>query len=139
MTTDGYVDTRGTKLPMTPKASAYLWQLLGFSPSERAEYSEARADQQARRGEISRRAGILRQGIVRAMVDGDTDRARELISNAVKFDQDNPAFAVVPSLTGSLQRQLQARTRAQITRSPLGVGMDDVAGQRLTSYANVDY
>ena len=139
MTTDGYVDTRGTKLPMTSKASAYLWQLLGFSPSERAEYSEARADQQARRGEISRRAGILRQGIVRAMVDGDTDRARELISNAVKFDQDNPAFAVVPSLTGSLQRQLQARTRAQITRSPLGVGMDDVAGQRLTSYANVDY
>lgn len=139
MTQDGYVDSRGAKLPMTPQASAYLVQLLGFTPSEKAEYSEARGAQQARKGEISRQAAVLRSGIVRAMMSGDQERARELVTQAAKFDQDNPAFAVIPSLSGSIERQVQAQGRARALRSPLGVSMQDIAGQQLTSYANIDY
>jgi hypothetical protein len=139
LTADGYIDTRGTKLPMTPGASAILWQLIGFSPSERAEYSEARGDQQGRRAEITRQAGTLRNGIVRAMMGGDQDRAKQLIAQAQQFDLDNPAFAVIPSLAGSIKRQQTNMLQARTARAPLGVSMHDVAGRRLTSYANVDY
>jgi hypothetical protein len=139
MSEEGYIDTKGNKLPMTPTASSYLWQLLGFSPAEKAEYGEARGDQASRRGEITRRAGQLRQGIVRALRTGETEEARELIDEAIKFDQDNPGFAVLPSITASLQRQQQLRARTAQFGAPLGVTQRDVAGQALTQYANVGY
>jgi hypothetical protein len=41
---DGYVDAAGKKLPMQPGARDILVQLLGFNPSLKAEYSEARGD-----------------------------------------------------------------------------------------------
>ena len=139
LTDQGYVDSRGTKLPMTPGSSAILWQLLGFSPSARAEYGEARGDQAARRGVITREAGLLRSGIVRAVMSGDSAKAKELIARAQQFDLDNPSFAVIPSLAGSIQRQQTNQLQARTARSPLGVSMNDVAGQGLTSYANVNY
>lgn len=139
MTTDGYVDTRGNRLPMSPDASSYLWQLLGFSPNEKAEYQEARGDQQARRGEIGRRAERLRKQIVQAMITGDRENATALIADAQAFDQDNPAFAVVPSLSGALTRRMAAQTRARSLGAPLGVAAQDIAGQSMTRYANINY
>ena len=136
MTTEGYVDTKGNKLPLTPAASAYLVQLLGFSPSAKAEYSEARGDQQARRGEITREANLLRKQIVRAMLSGDSAAATELVQRAQEFDQANPAFGVVKSIPGALARQSQAEARSRALGAPLGVSMRDLEGQRLTSYAN---
>lgn len=139
MTTDGYINSRGTKLPMTPGAAAIMWQLLGFAPSGKAEYSEARGDQQARFAALTQRATSLRQGIVRALTNGDQDRARSLISDAQTFDADNPSFAMIPSLASSLQKQQQAQAQARALKSPLGVSVQDIAGQALTKYANVDY
>ena len=139
MTTEGYVDSQGRRLPISPGAADIMWQLMGFTPSEKAEYSEARSDQAARRGLIARRAGQLRQNIVKALQDGDRQQARELITEAIKFDQDNPAFAVIPSLGGTLQRQQQARMQSAALRAPIGVSMQDIAGQQLTRYADVNY
>jgi hypothetical protein len=139
MTGDGYVDSRGNRLPLTPTASSYLWQLLGFSPAEKAEYGEARGDQAARRGEITREAGRLRQQIVKALLTGDQDGVRDLVAQAIEFDADNPAFAVIPSIPSALQRQNQTRARAVGLQAPIGVTMKDVAGQELTRYANVNY
>lgn len=136
MTNEGYVDTKGNRLPMSPTASSYVWQLLGFSPSAKAEYSEARADQASRRGEITRQAGMLRQGITRALISGDRETARDLIDEAIKFDNDNPAFAVIPSLASSLARQQQTQAQSLATNTPVGVSMRDVAGQQATQYAN---
>jgi len=139
MTTQGYVDTKGTKLPITPKASSILWQLLGFNPSEKAEYSEARGDQASRRVVITREANVLRSGIVKALRTGDTERARELVADAQKFDQDNPAFAVLPSVPGALKRQATTTATARATSTPLGVKAKDIAGRALTGYANFGY
>lgn len=139
MTTDGYIDSKGNRLPLSPGAGAILWQLMGFTPAEKAEYSEARVDQMSRRGELTRRAGQLRNQIVKAMTDGDTETARELIGEAASFDRTNPAFAVIPSLTGALTREVQGRARAVALEAPIGVSMQDIAGQGLTRYANVDY
>jgi hypothetical protein len=60
MTTDGYIDANGNKLPMTPKATAILGQLVGLTPQAKAEYSEARGDQAAREGVLVNRAKVLR-------------------------------------------------------------------------------
>lgn len=139
MTEDGYVDTKGNKLPLSPGAADILWQLIGFAPAEKAEYSEARGDQMVRRGELGREATLLRRQIIKAMLEGDRETAAELVSRAMEFDDDNPAFAVIPSLEGSLRRQQQARARAVALGAPLGVALKDVAGQDLTRYANVDY
>lgn len=140
MTEEGFVDSRGQRLPMTPNASAYLWQLIGFSPAQRAEYSEARRDQQTRRGVITRRAAQLRQQIIKELgPDGDRDRARELIAEAQEFDRDNPNFSVLDTLLESLQRGTQVRQRAAQLQAPMGVALQDIAGQRLTDYANIEY
>lgn len=139
MTNEGYIDGKGNKLPLSPGAGAILWQLLGFSPAEKAEYGEARGDQAARRGELSREATRLRQRIVQATLSGDAESARELIAQAIQFDTDNPGFAVVPSLQSSMQRTLSARAQAVRLATPLGVPTKDIAGQQLTQYANINY
>lgn len=139
MTQDGYVDTKGNKLPLSPTASSYLWQLLGFSPGAKAEYSEARGDQLMRRVALTQQSGEMRDKIVKAILTGDTDRARDLTNQAIEFDKANPSYAVVPSLAGAMQARLQARAQAQALQVPLGVSARDIAGQSLTRYANVGY
>lgn len=141
MTSDGYVDSKGNKLPMTPAASAYLFQLIGFSPAEKAEYSEARGAQAARRGDLTREAGQLRQRIIRNLLSGgDPDERRDLIAEAIKFDQDTQnAFGVIEGLQGSLTRGIQSRARAEALQAPIGVPAKDIAAQSLTRYANVGY
>lgn len=135
----GYVDTQGNKLPMSPGAAAMAWQLLGFTPAARAEYNEVRGDLQSRRGEISRRAGVLRDGIVKALLERDMVKANELLGEAQKFDQDNPGVGLVNSVPAALQRRVMNASRANALRTPLGVSMNDIAGQRMAQYANVNY
>lgn len=139
MSTEGYVDSKGNKLPMTPGASAILYQLLGFTPAEKAEYSEARGDQQSRRVGLNATAGALRSRIVKALTSGDAQGAQDLIAKAQEFDTANPGFAVIPSLRGAVQRQAQSQARARALKTPLGVGLKDPAGQGLTGYANINY
>jgi hypothetical protein len=140
MTSDGYVDTQGNKLPMSPNASAMVWQLLGLTPSEKAEYGEVRGELAARKGEITRRAGTLRDQIVRNLLPGgDRGKAVELMQEAQAFDADNPDVGLVSSIPAALQRRMMNRSRATALQTPLGVSMDDIAGQRMARYANVGY
>lgn len=139
LTAEGYVDTKGRKLPLTPGATDILYQLLGFTPEQRAEYSEARGDQQSRRLALTTQARNLTNRIVRSITNGDQQTAQELIARAQKFDEANPSFAVVPGLQSALQRTAQAQANARALGAPLGVSARDIAGRGLTSYANVDY
>jgi hypothetical protein len=139
MTSDGYIDGQGNKLPMSPKAAAMVWQLLGITPAEKAEYSEARGDQAARQGSIARQAGTIRDGIVKALLSRDTATAAQLMQEAQKFDADNPGVNLVNSVPGAMQRRLMSSATARAIKSPLGVSMQDIAGQNMTRYANVNY
>lgn len=139
MTSDGYVDGQGNKLPLSPGATSMVWQLLGFTPSGKAEYSEVRGDLQSRRGEISRRAGVLRDGIVTALIARDTATANQLLAEAQEFDKDNPSVQLVNSVPAALQRRVMGAARASALRTPLGVSMNDIAGQKMANYANVSY
>jgi hypothetical protein len=135
LSTEGYVDTKGNRLPMSPGARDIMWQLLGFTPSAKAEYSEARGDQAARSGQLQRRAGMLRQRIAQAVISGDNDTARDLIQQAIEFDKTNNT-SVVQSLAGSISSRQQAMAQAQNMGTPIGVRPQDVAARQLTQYAN---
>jgi hypothetical protein len=139
MKADGYKDSKGNVLPMTPGATDLLAQSLGFTPAEKAEYSEARGDQAARRGDLTRRATVLRNQIVNAVIDGDMDSAGELIREASDFDRDNPAFAVLPDIDNAIRRRMRSQAMSASASTPIGVSLKDIQGQDLTAYANVDY
>lgn len=136
MAENGYVDKKGQALPMTAGASDIAYQMLGFTPSNKAEYNEARLNQIARRGEMTRMASDMRRQIAVAIERGDRDTARELMSQAANFDRQNPAFAVLPTLSSTLHSRARARALAEGLGTPLGVSPKDVVGQALTDYAN---
>lgn len=136
LTQDGYVDTTGKKLPIEPGAFDIMTQLLGFNPASKAEYSEARQDQAVRKGLLVKQASNLRNQILDAVAQNDNQTARELIAQAQKFDQTNPAFAVLPSLGSTARRRARASALATATQTPLGVSIKDLEGQQLSRYAN---
>jgi hypothetical protein len=133
---DGYVDAAGKKLPMEPGARDILVQLLGFNPSIKAEYSEARGDTEVRKGILVRDASSLRDQIAKAVTTGDEDEARRLIGQAQAFDKANPAFAVLPRVGDAIRRRAKVSATAQALKTPLGVNPKDIQGQQLTDYAN---
>jgi hypothetical protein len=128
MTTDGYVDAQGNKLPMTPRSTAILTQLIGLTPQAKAEYTEARSDQQARKTVLVERSKTLRNGIVDAVMANDRDKARELIREAQKFDAANPAFAVLSDIDGAVKRR--ARVQADCARQQAAADRLQSEGRR---------
>lgn len=138
MSDQGYVDSKGNRLPMTPTASSYVWQLLGFTPSQRAEYSEAKTDQFNREQAVEKRSGALHQQILRAIMSGDKEATTSAVQDASEFDAKNPAFAVLPRVGTTIARSQRAAAQAAAMGVPLGVKPKDIAGQRMTRYANLN-
>lgn len=133
---DGYVDAEGKKIPVSDNARSVMVQLLGFNPSEKAEYNEARNDVVVRQGLLARDATVIRDQLARAIVSGDEDKARELIGQAQQFDEANPSFAVLPNIGDVIRRRARVEAIAKATRAPLGVDPRDLQGQQLTAFAN---
>ncbi len=139
MTDQGFTDSKGNVLPMTPSTRDILAQAVGFNPSQNAEYNEARSDQVQRQGLLARQAASMRSNIVDAIMSGDRDTARQLITDAMEFDRANPAFGVLRGIEGSIQRRQQAQAVSQRFRVPLGVSPKDIRAPAFTDYANVEY
>lgn len=136
MTENGYVDKNGVPLPMTPGANDILVQLLGFGPAAKAEYTEARGMQTARRGILSRTASNIRKNLADAIEAGDTDKAREWLTSAREFDAANPTQPILPGMTSYLKARLRKAAEARITGTPLGTRYRDPAATAMTSFAN---
>lgn len=139
MATNGYVDSKGQRMPISPTAMSYLAQLLGYTPAGKAEYSEARTDENERRQVLQSRSQAIRQDIINAVMDHDAGGVQAGIKRAVAFDKDNIGFAVMPTLARAVERAQQQRALSVATQSPVGTPIRDIAGQRLTRYANVQY
>lgn len=136
MTQHGYRDNRGNVLPMSVEARDVLAQLIGFKPAERAEYDEARLTQQARRGIITDAGSNIRQGIVRALEEGNRGDAQNWMAQAQRFDQNNPAYAVMPTLGSALAQRSVARETARALGVPIGTNARDTGTRPLTGFAN---
>lgn len=135
MTTDGYVDGKGNKMPMEPNAWGTLMQAMGFTPAAKAEYTEARGTQQTLKGEMIRRAQVLRNDLVKAFEDGDQVAARDAYRAAAQFDEKNPQFAILPRFGSVLRSRAKERARAETSSTPLGI---DPALADRSRFANFD-
>jgi hypothetical protein len=136
MTQEGYVDNRGNKLPMEPKAQEILMQALGLTPARKAEYSEANLKQSQRRGDLTQRASVIRSKLARAVEQQNAENFKAAMQEARAFDRSNPAYGVVRSLSETIRRRERARQQAQLTNNPLRVNVRDQGARALTQYAN---
>ena len=137
MTQDGYVDANGNKLPIsTPSSEATLAQLLGFTPSAKAEYSEASLAQSQQKAILHNKGMSLSNQITQALQSGDHATARDAIAQTIAFDKANPTYAVLPALKSKMTSQAKSGAVASALHTPLGVNPRDLAGQSLTQYAN---
>lgn len=121
MTTRGYEDAQGRLLPMEPGALDIMYQLLGLMPGDRANYDELSRDYQANKGQMMSRAGRYRKWLAQAIEDGDTEKASGLIADIKRFDQMNPAYAVLPNIGQVVASRARARAQAGAFNTPVGV------------------
>jgi hypothetical protein len=137
MSTEGYVDTQGRKLPISAGAGAILYQLMGFSPEQKAEYSEQRNDDEQMRTGLVTEAKNRTNAILRAITNKDQPRATTLIESQQKWDAANHEYAVLPHLGQAVARLNTVQAQARALGTPLGVKPTDIAARELTSYANI--
>jgi len=138
MTTDGFTDSRGTLLPLTPTASDILYQMIGLTPAQRAEYSEANFAQAVRRGRVTRTATRIRKRIQIAVANGNRDALREAFQDAMEFDQNvDPSYAILPNIMRSVNQSSDRQSLARALDAPLGVRANDLGGQQLTRFMNL--
>jgi hypothetical protein len=136
--TDGFTDSRNNILPMDPTTSDIVYQLVGLSPAQRAEYSEANFAQSIRRGVVTRTC------------DRDPQAHPE---RGDDWDQRRPARGTRPgtrvrprcrsiiqdtsqrvTICGTSNQQAGAGPSAR--RSALGVRATDQRGRELTGFMN---
>lgn len=136
MSEKGYTDAAGNKLPMTPEASDILARAMGFNPAEKAEYTEAKAAQTARKLSATTEAGVIRKNLASAIERNDAEAVDEWTTKARKFDANNMAYAVLPGISSTLKQRAKARAMAEATGTPLGTTRKDAGTSSLTRYAN---
>lgn len=134
--TGQYTDARGNIIPLTPSASAILSQALGFTPAERAEYSEAKMSNTVRTGILTRQATNIRNNIAKAIESGDTETARSWLAKAQEWDRSNPTRAIIPTLPSVLRARANARAQAGAFSTSLGTNIRDTEALSMSRYMN---
>jgi hypothetical protein len=134
---DGFTDTRNNVLPLDPSTSDIVYQFLGLTPAQRAEYSEANFAQSIRRGVVTRRATAIRKRIQNAVMAGNQDALRDALDQAREFDQGvDPSFRILPNVSRSVGQATSRQELARLLDAPLGVRATDQRGQELTGFMN---
>jgi hypothetical protein len=118
---DGYVDTKGNKIPMTAGGSDMFWQAMGFNPDRRARYSEAKGVQASLNGAMFRKQRQLREDLVTALEEGNVDAARAALQAVKRWDARNPEFDILPTIGSVIGSRKREREQAEQSSTPLGV------------------
>lgn len=134
MTDKGYTDARGNVLPMTPGANDILAQALGFKPAEKAQYDEKNMAQIVRKGELTRVASNIRKNLANAIEQEDVAGQKQWLAEAKRFDKNQPAYAILPSIGSTIERRARERAIAARTGNPIGTNMKDEGARALTQY-----
>jgi hypothetical protein len=130
----GFVDARGNVLPIEASVQDQLVQLFGFNPAQNADNAERRDADKITKGEMTRRAKVLRDKIVSAIIQQDPV-AREYIAEAQEFDRANPNYAILPDVASALKRRAKLQITAEITQSPIGTK----PGSSKYTFGDVEY
>lgn len=120
--TGRFVDASGKELPVEPNVKDVMAQAMGFNPGQNADYSERRGADQAASGQLGRRATVLRDQMVDAMIDHDDDAMKDIAKDIIKFDRANPDRpSIMGSIKSSYKRRIMQQAIAGMTKQPLGV------------------
>ncbi len=134
MSENGYTDSAGNKLPMTPDAWSIMLQTFGLNPGEKADYQQAKFAQSQRAGVIGRESQQIRNQLASAIEQGDQSGMQSLMSKAQEFDSANPSHAILPRMGGVLAQRAKARELAQAQGTTLGVSPRDYQTQQFTHF-----
>ena len=134
MAEGGYQDETGTPLPMQADPTDIAWQLAGFNPAEKAEYTEANLARTTRKTALQREASSIRNDLVDQARDGAMDPAA--LREAAQFDMKHPEYAILPSLGSTINRRKQQELVARKIGAPLGVKPEDLEERRRLGFAN---
>jgi len=136
MTQDGYVDSKGRKLPLeTPEVHEILAQALGFTPANKAEYMEHKQVNAVAKDVSLQRAGVIRRRLVDAIERGDETEISKWTETANRFGEAHPAYDVRPSIARSAARRASDMDRATLLHQPLGTSAKEARPSR-TDWAN---
>lgn len=136
MTTKGYTDKQGNVLPMEAGATDVMWQLLGFGPAEKAEYTEQKLNMTARKQDVAREAGRLRRQLATAVEQGDQAAVRELTAKATAFDAAQGRPMVLGSVGGMIEQRARAKAFSNEANVPIGMSLRDYLAQGNGGYTN---
>lgn len=136
MSDEGYIDSKGNKLPMTPEGQEILGQALGFTPAKLQQYRDAQTDQTMRQQQAQTIGGNIKNNLVEAIQQGDKSAMSRWMSKAIGFDKANPAYGVLPSLGATLSQDAQQRGMANALGMPTGMKLKDTGAQAVTRYGN---
>jgi hypothetical protein len=117
----GYTDAKGNGMPLTPGALDILYQSIGLKPAEKANYDERKLAYTAKRGQMMRITKQYRKELAMAIESGNMSKARELAEEIRGFDERNPAYAILPTMGGTLASRARERQAARASNTPLGV------------------
>jgi hypothetical protein len=126
LASDGnFTDAQGNVLPVETSTRDTLWQLMGFQPASKADYSERRDAEKVVKGQLTRQATVLRSKLVKAIMEGDNARARELITEVGEFDRAHPTMSVLPDVEAAIKRRTRMQAISERHRVPIGVNPAD--------------
>ncbi len=131
----GYVDSKGRQLPMTAGAEDIAYQLLGFTPAQRAQYRDVQEVVRARANIRSFDASNIQKNLLTAIEQNNQDDMRDWILRAQEFDKRHPEAMILPRIPSALQARAKARALAQ-AGIPMGVKPTDAATQHAVRFGS---
>ena len=135
MTNEGYVDTSGHKLPLTPNMRDIIAQAVGFTPSTKEEYEESTRAMTGRVEELQFRSGVLKRNFMMAMQEGDVAKQQAALDAIKQHDLAAPQLAILPQLESYARGWMQAPVMARATGQPMGANMRDYLAAQTRSAA----
>lgn len=132
LTEKGFVDQSGNAIPiLSAGASDYLWQALGITPGQLADYRFRSFSGKERSQVLSRQATVLRNQMYQAIESGDTATQQDLLTEIRQFDARNSEFAVEKDIIPGLKRRAKLRAESAAAGVPLGTSLRDIRAVEL--------
>lgn len=127
MAEEGYTNTSGRTLPISPTGLDIMYQALGLSPQQKAEYNEFNNYERILTGKAQKRKQLITKNITAAVRTGDQELMQEWIDKAIEWDLNNPGNRIIPTLTRTVKSRLKGEAEASALNVPLNARINDPA------------
>jgi hypothetical protein len=135
----GFTDARGNEISPNFKPTGWdiFSQTLNFTPTRKAERTEAALSFSTTQSLLARRKSAIEDKILKAGTTRDTDALREAMVEVAAFNKDNPADAI-RNISGIFRRNAIKQATADISGTGVGVSsVRKMAKLKGLGFANV--